>query len=73
MSSDTHLGELLGPVAQAIEAARMVLMVGALVVMLLWGGAKLERLLMKRRLEVLDGAAAGGDIDLEAARHGSSS
>ena len=67
---DTQLGELLAPVADLVDRARLAIALAAGVIVLLLAGAKLERWLMKRQLQVLDGAAEGGDIDLTEGGHG---
>lgn len=55
---------LLEPVGAAIEGVRTLFLLGTLAVLLVLAGARLERCLLKRRLEVLDGAAEGSDVDL---------
>jgi hypothetical protein len=64
-------GEWLDPVAEGVsraleilDRARVAVALVAGAVVLLTVGAKVERWMMKRQLEVLDGAAAGGEVDL---------
>lgn len=47
----------------ALEVLRGGLALVLVTVGLLWLGAKLERAMQKRQLQVLDGAAAGVDVD----------
>lgn len=63
--------ELLGEGLELLDRVKTVLLFVAALGLVLVAGAKLERYLMKRRLEVLDGAAGGEtDIDLTEARGG---
>lgn len=59
MSDETHTARLLGPAHQAIEGARMALLLVSLGIVLVLGGAKLERYLIKRQLQVVDSYADG--------------
>jgi len=68
MSQDTHVGELLAPVVDFVDRARLAIALVAGVILLVVAGAKLERFLMKRQLQVLDGAE--GDVDLTEAADG---
>jgi hypothetical protein len=68
VTHDSHVGELLAPVGELLDNARLLLTVGAGIVLLVVAGAKLERYLMKRQLEVLDGAE--GDVDRREAADG---
>lgn len=61
MSADTHVGELLEPIGEALDRARLALALVAGVVLLVVAGAKLERFLMKRQLAVIDGDVAKGE------------
>ena len=51
----THTEQLLEPATDALATARDVVALAMVAALLVIGGAKLERLLLKRRLQVLDG------------------
>lgn len=60
---DTHTADLLQPVVEALDRARAVLALASVVVILVVGGAQLERWLMKRKLSVIDGEKQAADGD----------
>jgi hypothetical protein len=60
---DTHTAELLEPVQTAVEVTRAALLFVSFAVILVIGGAQLERFLMKRKLSVLDGVSEEGNVE----------
>jgi len=60
ISQETHVGELLAPITEFVDRARLAIALVAGVIVLVVAGAKLERYLMKRQLQVVD----GGDIEV---------
>jgi hypothetical protein len=64
------VGDRVAAALEFVERAKLALGAVAIAVVLLYVGAKIEREVMKRQLQVLDGAAVGGDVDLTEASGG---